>query len=168
MAGCDLEIYNDENDGRDDNNLIYVSRELAENLQEIRIHRGLTQNDLANEVEKLAIRLHEEENSITGLDISRIETQKKRRVKIGKIRLIEKVFDMKEGTLSELSTRGNYENRIHIVNDSFRVGGVSVNEKTNSAPQGQPMKINFCYNCGFKLHKPGMNFCPSCGEDLRA
>lgn len=169
MVEYDLSKFGERNlEKNDDNNLIYVSSELAEVLQDARTHKGLTQNDLANEVEKLSLRLNEKDNCTTGLDISRIETQKKRRIKLGKIKLIEMALDLREGTLSELSTRGDYENKIRVVNESMYTGGASVNERAGSPAAGQPMKINFCYNCGFKLNKPGMNFCPCCGEDLRS
>ena len=166
MLEYNMESNLEKNEDRNGKDKIYVSEELAMMLQNARLHKGFTQNSLADKVKDLAIARNEIENSTTNLDISRIETKKSRRVTLGKIRLIEQVLELEEGMLSSLSL-GDYENKIRMMNESRRVGAEVVNERSNSCSTAQPTKINFCYNCGCKLSKPGMNFCPNCGEDLR-
>lgn len=150
-----------------DSKKIVVNTELAQALLEVRTRKGLTQKDLEDKTKKL---IGVEPCSYQ--DISRIETQRFKRIEVAKIKTIEKALELKEGDLINLSLNGKTGPRGMAMDEKSYA---PANQGNSSRDLKQPLKaesltfkMNFCFNCGIKLPRPGMNFCPNCGEDLRS
>ena len=97
-----------------DSKKIVVNTELAQALLEVRTRKGLTQKDLEDKTKKL---IGVEPCSYQ--DISRIETQRFKRIEVAKIKTIEKALELKNiravhGRAEEFGIKPDYRQQFDI------------------------------------------------------
>lgn len=156
---------------------IPITAEIASAIRNQRRNLGYTQQDVADRAQSIANESNHTntDRSFSVLLISRIETQRLNYVDLDKVHIIERVLDMQEGSLMDLSDvritspTTDFSSPKREANDNCQSGktdAMSDSKINDSNDNNSIPKIIFCWNCGIKLPFSNMRYCSQCGNRL--